>query len=425
VTNTGDATVSVLLGNGDGTFQPAQDFLAGNLPSVVVTGDFDNDGTLDLAVANQITGGVSVLLGNGDGTFQQPRHFALLPDSGLAAFNLAVGHFHDPNILDLVAATPDSSGLILLLGNGDGTFQPGRPLLSQSSVQDVAVGDFNGDGKDDLVTINRSDPQFPGRSVVDVLLGNGDGTFGPPVRTELSPFDLSDKVKVADLNGDGIPDVLTVNRSTNPGLGVLFGNGDGTFQVGPSTRLADGLRPDSVAIADFNGDGIPDLAIAFPEDDVARQTTVSVLLGNGDGTFQAPLAFDVGVGPTSLAVGDFNSDGLPDLAVANVFSNDVSVLLNGADNPLLAQGGSAPMLSGIPSGPEVARIDEVTNQPAANAPQERAAAETLAPLPAEDMPQLATDAVFAHSHRPPAPKTWSNWVAQEPVDLWPLIVALA
>jgi hypothetical protein len=412
VTNTGDATVSVLLGKGDGTFGPAHDFLAGNLPSVVVTGDFDNDGNLDVAVANQSTGGVSVLLGNGEGTFQRPRHFALLPGSSLAALKLAVGHFHDPHILDLVAATISNSGLILLLGNGHGTFQTGRPLLDNSSVRDVAVADFNGDSKDDLVTINRSDPHFPGRTVVDVLLGNGDGTFAPPVGTDLGPFDLSEGVMVSDFNGDGIPDVLTINRSSNPQLGELFGTGDGTFQVGPTTRLA-GLQPDSVAIADFNGDGIPDLAIAFPEDEVARQTTVSVLLGNGDGTYQAPLTFDVGSGPTSLAVGDFNSDGLPDLAVANLFSNGVSVLLNtGGESSAPISAGTAGLLRVLVSNQESARIEAPTHQPPASRLREPAPAETMPVLSASAPVHQATDAMFDSSYRAHTPARSAEWDAQ-------------
>jgi hypothetical protein len=152
---------------------------------------------------------------------------------------------------------------------------------------------------------------------------------------------------VGDFNGDGIPDLLTIDRS-RARLRVLFGNGDGTFQVGPTTDLPFG--PSTAVVGGFNNDGIPDLAIAFPEDEVlGQQTTVSVLLANGDGTFQAPLVFDVGVGPTSLAVGDFNNDGFPDLAVANLFSNDVSVLLNAGDSaPSPADTGALKFLEVLP-----------------------------------------------------------------------------
>ncbi len=176
----------------------------------------------------------------------------------------------------------------------------------------LAVADVNGDGTPDLVIVNKSN------STVNVLLGNGDGTFQDPltVATGAGPT----AVTVADVNGDGNPDLITADSDGNT-VSVLLGNGDGSFQ--PPLTYAVGSSPASVIVDDFNGDGIPDLAVAN-----ARSDTVSVLLGNGDGTFQPPLTYAVGVSPALLVAGDFNGDGYPDLAVADGL---VSVLLNAAD----------------------------------------------------------------------------------------------
>jgi len=186
------------------------------------------------------------------------------------------------------------------------------------------VGDFNRDGIPDLAVANG--PRFDQGATgsVTILLGNGDGTF----TTETESPDAGGQplfITTGDFNGDGIPDLVVSDMNSGyPELGnltVLLGNGDGTFTptaVSPQT----GSIPYSVAVADFNGDGKADLVTAN-----AGSNTVTVLLGNGDGTFAAPLNFAAGADPVFAAVGDFNGDSIPDLATANNTTSSVTILL--------------------------------------------------------------------------------------------------
>jgi hypothetical protein len=291
-------------------FSPAQFFATGSSPASVAVGDFNNDGSLDLAVANAATSGtVSILLGTGSGFFRTATNYAVgsFPDS------VAVGEFV-PNLkpphLDLAVTNFFSNTVSVLLGNGNGTFAPAVNYPVGAGPTFVAVGDFNHDGIPDLVVANQ------GGNTVSVLLGNGDGTFAPAVNYPVGQSPAS--VAVGDFNRDGNLDLAVANGSGN-NVSVLLGNGDGTF--GAAVNYAVGLEPVSVAVGDFNRDGIPDLVVANQ-----GGNTVSVLLGNGDGTFKAATNFPAGVGPTFVAVGDFNRDGNPDLVVANSTSNSVSVL---------------------------------------------------------------------------------------------------
>jgi hypothetical protein len=283
------------------TFAPA----AGIDPTAVEVGDFNHDGKLDLAVANWTSNNVSVLLGNGDGTFQAAVNYA----AGSGPHSVAVGDFNGDGKLDLVTANsgPPGSGEIgntvsVLLGNGDGTFQPPVNSGAGSGPWSVAVGDFNGDGKLDLaVTLN--DSVNPG--AVSVLLGNGDGTFRAPVQyaTGYEPGGVG----VGDFNGDGKLDLVV---AAGGGVNVLLGNGDGTFQA--HVDYSGG----GVTVGDFNGDGKLDLTDGG-----------SMLLGNGDGTFRAPISTGGAAGGWAV-VGDLNGDGKLDLVTAN---NNVSVLLGNGD----------------------------------------------------------------------------------------------
>jgi hypothetical protein len=325
------SNVSVLLGNGDGTFLTAKSYTAGVYPRSVAVGDFNGDGKLDLAVAGYTQGEfsygtVSVLLGQGDGTFQA----AYTLDAGDHPSSVAVGDFNGDGKLDLAVTDfgddyGNGQGVSVLLGKGDGTFLPPQSYAAGSRPLSVAVGDFNGDGILDLAVADYGTWPYTNGSV-SVLLGKGDGTFLPAVNYAAEAWPRS--VAVGDFNGDGKQDLAVTNLYGT--VVVLPGNGDGTFQPAMYYGGAWG----SGAVGDFNGDGKPDLAVANYGDWLAKGQGVRVLLGNGDGTFQTTnFSYVAGNDPVSVAVGDFNGDGFPDLAVANYWSNDVSILLNDATWP--------------------------------------------------------------------------------------------
>ena len=322
VANESSNNVTVLLGNGSGGFTAASGspFAAGANPYSVAVGDFNGDGKPDLAVANYSSNNVTVLLGNGSGGFTAASGspFAV----GLLPVSVAVGDFNGDGKPDLAVANDADGNVTVLLGNGSGGFTAasGSPFAAGANPFSVAVGDFNGDGKPDLAFANYSSNN------VTVLLGNGSGGFTP---ASGSPFAVGTgpaSVAVGDFNGDGKPDLAVANFNN---VTVLLGNGSGGFTAAAGSPFAVGARPYSVAVADFNGDGNPDLAAANLDSD-----NVTVLLGNGSGGFTAASGspFAVGTGPASVAVGDFNGDGKPDLAVANLYftSNNVTVLLNTA-----------------------------------------------------------------------------------------------
>ena len=306
--NTNSDDVSVFLGNGNGIFQPQQRFAVGDFPTAVAVADLNGDGKLDIVTANGFSRDVSVLLGNGDGTFQAQQRFSV----GVFSNAVAVADLNGDGKLDLVTA--NFSDVSVFLGNGDGTFQAQQRFAAVNFLKAIGVADLNGDGKPDIVTA--SDTEV-GDNVV-VLIGNGDGSFQLLQRFR-SGFGIQ-SVAVADLSGDGKPDLVTANAFSDD-VSVLLGNGDGTFQ--PEQRFAVGDFPNAVAVADLNGDGRLDLVTANPNTD-----DVSVLLGNGDGTFQPQQRFAAGSGPRSVAVADLNGDGQPDIVTANEFSDNVSVLLH-------------------------------------------------------------------------------------------------
>jgi len=312
-----EGSVSVLLGNGDGTFQPAVNYTPGGNPSYVVAGDFNADGKLDLAVAAYSTNNVSLLLGRGDGTFLAAANFRTASNPSF----LVVGDFNGDGKPDL--ATVNYSGVSVLLSKGDGSFQNAVSYGVGQGLDSLAVGDFDSDGKPDLaVAYAEGDaPSQYSKSYgrVAVFLGEGDGTFQAPFNYRAGAQPQS--VVVGDFNGDGKPDVVMANESSAQ-VSVLLGTGDGA--LGIAVQYGTGTNAVSVAVGDFNGDGKPDLAVANHGEPLSPRpaASVSVLLGNGDGTFQTALNYLAGTQPSSVSVGDFNGDGKPDLVVADVGSWD-------------------------------------------------------------------------------------------------------
>jgi uncharacterized protein (TIGR03437 family) len=321
ITNKVDNSVTILLGTAAGGFTRAADIRVGASPSALAAADFDSDGNRDLAVVNQDDGSVTILMGDGTGAFKK---LSTVP-TGKSPDFIATGDFNGDAIPDLAVVNRGGNSIAILLGIKGGfvpnatafTAVQGSPFSVGNSPSAAAIGDFNGDGKLDIAVTNELD------NTVTVLLANTASSFTPATA---SPFLVGSNpsfIVTSDFNGDGFLDLAVANLNSN-NVTLLLGNGSGRFAPSPSGPLATGHQPFAIALGDFNGDFIADLAIANYSD-----SNVTVLLGNGAGGFKAgpgsPLA--VTGNPTSIAGGDFNQDGLPDLAVTTT-ANSLSLLVN-------------------------------------------------------------------------------------------------
>jgi autotransporter-associated beta strand protein len=309
--NYNDNSVSILFGNGNGTFQAAQNLFAGPNPSRVAVVDVNDIGFPSLVVTNEKANTVSILFGPGNGTFEAPSSVSV---GGSYPVALAVADLNGDGQPDLVTANSRSGNISVLLNNSATPFQPIQNFPAYGIPVSVAVGDLNGDGLKDVVAVASN-----GSNDLSVFLGTGTGAF--PVTRNI-PVRYATSVAIGDVNGDGIPDLIVACERSNT-VSVLLGNGDGTFKPAVNTSV---YHPVSVATADVNGDGKLDLIVGsargiFP----STFEDVIVFLGNGDGTFTASQTVThTSVGTSVVAAADLNGDGRPDLVV--LYPGTVSVL---------------------------------------------------------------------------------------------------
>ncbi len=304
-------------------------FAAGRFPQSVAAGDFNGDGKVDLAIPNSVSNDVTILLGDGMGGFTVASGSPFVV--GNTPSSIAVGDFNGDGKPDLAIAT--TNDVSVLLGNGNGGFTPalGSPFAMGSLPSSIAVGDMNGDGKADLIIVSAF------ANILTVMLGDGSVGFTvPTMMGRLSTGRAPVSAAIGDFNGDGKADLALANELDN-NVTVLLGFLNLGFTTAVGSPFAVGNYPSAVAVGDFNRDGKADLAVANIHDN-----NVSILLGNGTGGFIAASGspFAVGNGPASISVGDFNGDGKADLATANRYGNDVTVLLGNGMGAFTAGEGS-------------------------------------------------------------------------------------
>ena len=368
VANQASNDVQIFLGLGDGSFQTLSTYSVGNGPVFVCVGDMNNDSRIDLIVLNLYTDDISILFGEGNGTFGNEERYA-------ADFNprsLVVADLNNDQRLDMIAANQLSHDLSILLQYNRGALKNEETYASGggSRLRFITVGDVNADTHQDIIVANY------GTNDVNVLLGRGDGSFKTQPMFNTGVDSHPSFVLLIDFNNDSKWDLVSNNAKTRT-LDILLGNGDGTFILQKNdgvlingtpliavtadlnddgqpellvayqnkdlidiftihkkssfvilTECSTGSSPRSVAIADFNKDGLSDLAVANFWDD-----NISILLGYGNGSFHNQITYSVGTSPQGIAVGDFNQDQWMDIVVCNTGSHDISILfgyVNGA-----------------------------------------------------------------------------------------------
>jgi hypothetical protein len=312
----------VLLGDGRGGFRRAPGSPLPYRGGEMGVGDVNGDGKLDLALADHDSYAITVLLGDGRGGFSQApgSPFAGKDGQHPHTHGLALADLNGDGKLDMVIGNNDDGDVAVLLGDGRGGFTRARgsPFPIGPSPYPIDVGDVNGDGHPDIVAPNSG----PNNRTVTVLLGDGRGGFRPapgsPFTTATGPY----HAVLGDVNGDGKPDIVATHDDSDK-VSILLGDGRGGFRLAPHSPFGvDGARVGGPVVKDVNGDGRADLVIAAAD-------AVRVLLGDGRGGFRpAPGSpFATGKGVWRLAVADFNGDGKPDIAAAGYESNNVTILL--------------------------------------------------------------------------------------------------
>ena len=317
ISNYNGNIVSIFLGIGNGSFQSYTINFAsnGNNPYELVTRDFNNDGSLDLALCNEGSNTVSVLLGLGNGSFRVPA--TTFPSGGSLPSSITAADLNADGKIDLVVTNTGSDNIAVFLGKGNGTFQwPGISYATGSLPSSITNGDFNDDGVIDLAVVSRNSDQLL------IFFGLGNGTFSSNTTSySTQPFPYA--VRSADLNGDSKLDLVVANFHSNS-ISIFMGANTGILvMASPTTYNTTGIGPIGIAIQDLNGDSVMDLAISNQ-----FGNSITVYLGIGNGTFaQRKQYSSMGQVLKSIIAQDFNEDGMYDLAVANQDNNTVSILL--------------------------------------------------------------------------------------------------
>ncbi|MFQ5450900.1 MAG: FG-GAP repeat domain-containing protein [Nitrospinaceae bacterium] len=315
VTNSGDNTLNYLEGIGNGTFKDPLSLSTGREPVAMDVGDFNGDGTPDIAICNYGDGDVSIILGQKDGLFKLKANVKV----GRLPIAIATGDFNNDEKIDL-AVTLRFDKMIILLGVGDGTFKLAEAYKASGTPANMAAGDYNGDHNLDLaIAFNAMKVNF-----IRIFFGNGDGTFQNP--KQVKGGHQSSFITQYDINKDGVLDLIT-SSTMKDSVTLYLGNGKGSFRA--VQDVAGEKGPEHIVAGEFTSDRIPDLVVCN-----RRDNSISILEGKGDGTFVWPhFNYPVGRNPRAITGADFNRDGLTDLAILLYDSQMLEVLMRKIDLP--------------------------------------------------------------------------------------------
>jgi hypothetical protein len=318
VVNSGTNNIGIFLNYGNDTFAPQMTFTTGDLstPVSVATGDFNNDTQLDIVVANYDTHSIGIFLGYGNGTFANQTIFST---GASRPVSIAVGDLNNDHWLDIVVTNNGTNNIAIFFGYENGSF--GNQITYSTSYDSlpyfVVVADFNHDHYLDIAVANY------GTDNVGVFLGYGNGSFTTQTTYSTSLRSSPYSIAVNDFNNDGQLDIVVANSGTN-NVGILLGNGNGTFLSQTTYSISPGSRPQSIIIGDFNQDNQLDIAVSN-----YATSNISILIGYDNGSFATPTMHSTGInsGPLGMGVGDFNNDNQSDIAVVNYDLNNVFVLI--------------------------------------------------------------------------------------------------
>lgn len=325
VANGGDSSVTILLGKGKGKFTEVKSspFYAGYAPNDVVIADFNKDGKLDLAFANHTKKYLTVLTGDGTGRFKASPGSPFQVDVSPHTHGIATGDFNKDGNPDLVTDSWGNDRIEILFGNYRHRFnEPGIFIkVGKHPYQRIRTADLNGDGNMDIVTTN-----LDGNDAT-ILLGNGKGSFHQPAGSPFACGDSPFGVAIGDINGDGKPDLAIANSPTitssntgKDGLTILTGDGTGKFVIMPGSPFKTGKSPSRVAIGDINGDGINDIAVTN-----YNGNSITIFLMNRN-TVASSYTISVGQKPDGIAIADVDGDGKNEILITNSLDNTLSII---------------------------------------------------------------------------------------------------